>query len=118
MTSLFIYLSPDGFCDHTSHLGIAGHAHESPHAGEVRTVGDNHVDFLVIGGKENKGYIIVYLLHKNLKPVPVDRFEGVVYSLCLPNRTYTLYPNRKQGRSRFVHSGIVNYCFNDNASVS
>ena len=62
------------------------HGHESPHGGEVRTMGDNHVEFLVIEGKDNKGQIIIYLLDKSLKPLPVDKVEGVVY-LTLPDRS-------------------------------
>jgi len=74
------------------------HGHESPHGGEVRTMGDNHVEFLVIEGKDNRGHIIIYLLDKNLKPVPVDKVEGVVY-LTLPDKSkHTATVNRAMGK--------------------
>ena len=62
------------------------HGHEAPHGGQVRTMGDNHVEFLVIEGMDNKAHIIIYLLDKSLKPVPVDKVEGVVY-LTLPDKS-------------------------------
>ena len=62
------------------------HAHESPHGGQVLTMGDYHVEFLVVEGKDDKGYIVVYLLDKNLKPVPVDKVKGRVY-LTLPDKS-------------------------------
>lgn len=62
------------------------HAHESPHGGEIRTMGDYHVEFLVVEGENDKSYIVVYLLDKNQKPVPVDGAEGVVY-VTLPDKS-------------------------------
>ena len=64
----------------------AQHAHESPHGGQVRSMGDHHVEFLVVEGENNKGNIVVYLLDANLKPVSVDKVEGVVY-LTLPDKS-------------------------------
>jgi hypothetical protein len=64
------------------------HGHEAPHGGEVRTMGDHHVEFLVIDGENNKGHIVVYLLNADLNPVAVDKnkIEGVVY-LTLPDKS-------------------------------
>jgi hypothetical protein len=68
------------------------HGHESPHGGEVRTMGDNHVEFLVVEENDDKGFIVVYLLDKNQKPVPVDGVDAVVY-LTLPDKSkQTLKP--------------------------
>jgi len=63
-----------------------GHAHESPHGGQVLTMGDHHVEFLVVEGEHDKDFIIVYLLDKNLAPVSVDKVEGLVY-LTLPDKS-------------------------------
>lgn len=50
------------------------HAHESPHGGQVKTMGNYHVEFLV----EKDGKIKVYLLDKNTKPLSAEGVEGVV----------------------------------------
>lgn len=62
------------------------HIHDSPHGGEVRTMGDHHVEFLVVEGKEDKGSIVIFLLDDDFNPAPVDKVEGVVY-LTLPDKT-------------------------------
>ena len=55
------------------------HSHESPHGGEVRVMGDYHVEFLVVEGEDDKGYVVVFLLDGDLNAVPVDELQGVVY---------------------------------------
>jgi len=62
------------------------HGHESPHGGQVLTMGDHHVEFLVVAGENDKGIISVYLLDGNLNTVPVDKVEGLVY-LTLPDKS-------------------------------
>ena len=66
------------------------HGHESPHGGEVRAMGDYHVEFLVIHGEDSRGNIIIYLLDKALRPVPVDKFSGVIF-LTLPDKSKQSY---------------------------
>jgi len=64
------------------------HAHESPHGGEVLSMGNHHVEFLVIEGENDKGDIVIYLLDANLNPVSIDKNKivGVVY-LTLPDKS-------------------------------
>lgn len=62
------------------------HTHESRHGGEIRTMGEYHVEFLVVEGENDIGYIVVYLLDKNQKPVSVNEMEGVAY-LTLPDKS-------------------------------
>ncbi len=50
------------------------HAHESPHGGQVRTLGDYHVEFVV----EENGEIAVYLSDKNQRPLSVKDMRGVI----------------------------------------
>ncbi|MBI1924185.1 hypothetical protein HYR99_08025 [Candidatus Poribacteria bacterium] len=57
-----------------SALAQEGHGHESPHGGQVRTLGDYHVEFVV----EENGEIAVYLSDKNQRPLSVKDARGVI----------------------------------------
>ncbi|MDP2306595.1 MAG: hypothetical protein Q8P18_11290 [Pseudomonadota bacterium] len=52
------------------HAGGA-HAHASPHGGEVKTVGDHHVEALFMPGG-----IMFYVSDAAQKPLPIDGFTG------------------------------------------
>jgi len=50
---------------------------KGPHGGQVVVFGDNHLEFTV---NHESGDIVLFLLDKNLKSVPVpDSYSGVVY---------------------------------------
>lgn len=51
------------------------HPHETPHGGQVKTMGNYHVEFLI----QQDGKVKVYLLDNNVKPLPAEGVEGVVY---------------------------------------
>lgn len=82
-----VYLIMAMFTGASQTFALQEHGHKSPHGGEVRTMGDNHVEFLVAEGHDGKDYIVVYLLNKDLETIPVGKnVEGVVY-LTFPDKT-------------------------------
>ncbi len=87
LLSVTIYLIMALFSGASQVLAQQEHGHKSPHGGEVRTMGDYHVEFLVVEGDDNEEFIVVYLLNKDLVPIPVGKnVEGVVY-LTLSDKT-------------------------------
>jgi len=57
-----------------SALAQEEHGHESPHGGQVQTLGDYHVEFVV----EEDGEIEIYLSDKNSKPLSVKNVQGFI----------------------------------------
>jgi len=50
-----------------------------PHKGEVRGVGDYHLEFLVKGDKKDGKKVVVYLYDMDMKPLSAEDKEGVLY---------------------------------------
>ncbi len=85
--SISVYIIMAMFSGTSQVFAQQEHGHKSPHGGEVRTMGDYHVEFLVAEGHDEKDYIVVYLLNKDLEMIPVGKnVEGVVY-LTFPDKT-------------------------------
>lgn len=82
-----VYLIMALFLGTSQSFALQEHGHKSPHDGEVRTMGDYHIEFLVAEGHDEKDYIVIYLLNKDLETIPVGKnVEGVVY-LTFPDKT-------------------------------
>jgi len=57
------------------------HAHESPHGGQVTTVGKYHYEMVV-----KPGEILIYVLGDNMKTLPLKGMEGTLL-VQLPDKT-------------------------------
>lgn len=66
------------------------HGHESPHGGQVQTLGDYHVEFVV----EEDGEIEIYLSDKNSKPLSVKNVQGFInLKIGSSYKKLNLHPN-------------------------